>query len=36
MRDLGMEAAADVRRAFEIAEGAPERPPILAAVVAPQ
>jgi pyrimidine-nucleoside phosphorylase len=36
MRDLGMQAAADVRRAFQIAERAPERPPILAAVVAPQ
>jgi thymidine phosphorylase len=35
MRDLGMQAAADVRRAFAMAERAPERPGILAAVVAP-
>jgi pyrimidine-nucleoside phosphorylase len=35
MRDLGIQAAADVQRAFAMAERAPERPGILAAVVAP-
>lgn len=36
MRDQGMRAAADVRRAFAMAERALERPGILAAMVAPR